>query len=108
MSDEANENSLEDLELRAKPRPVLKLKKSVIIMIAGIALIIIMGALMFAMRPPEIRSVAQKELYNISHKAKPEVLEILPETYEDVVIKLGPPLPGDLGSAVTTIEKTLA
>jgi type IV secretory pathway VirB10-like protein len=92
--------STDDLELRAKPRPVTRVNRKVLIGGTAIVCLALFGAVLFALDPPDWRS-AQKpdELYNTDRKPTAEGLSKLPQSYEDVP-QLGPPLPGDLGDAM--------
>ncbi len=98
----------EDVELRAKPRPVTRINRKVLFGGTGMIVLMLTGAVMVALDPPSWRSAEEaKELYNVSRKPKPDVLAQLPESYADVVPKLGPPNPGDLGKAVVNTERDL-
>jgi type IV secretion system protein TrbI len=94
----------EDLELRAKPRPVTRVNRKVLIGGTAIVCLALFGAVLFALDPPGWRS-AQKaeELYNTDRKPTAEGLNKLPQSYEGVP-QLGPPLPGDLGDAMHKAE----
>lgn len=94
----------EDLELRAKPRPVTRVNRKVLIGGTAIVCLALFGAVLFALDPPNWRS-AQKpeELYNTDRKPTAEGLNKLPQSYEGVP-QLGPPLPGDLGDAMHKAE----
>jgi len=102
----------EDLAIRAKPRPVTRINRRVLYLLSGTGLILIFGATIFALNPPSLfdRGSSGTELYNIDNKPGPEGLDSLPRRYSDLSkppIELGPPLPGDLGSAVVRIERDL-
>ena len=99
----------EELALRAKPRPVTRINRRVLMLLSGTGLLLIFGATIFALDPPNLfdRDRAGTELYNIDNKPTPEGLESLPRRYSDLpkpVPELGPPLPGDLGGAVLDVE----
>ena len=101
-----------DLAIRAKPRPVTRINRRVLYFLSGTGLILIFGAIIFALNPPSLfdRGSGGTELYNIDNKPGPEGLENLPRRYSDLPkppVELGPPLPGDLGSAVVRIERDL-
>lgn len=92
--------SPEDLELRAKPRPVTRVNRKVLIGGTAIVCLALFGAVLFALDPPGWRSVQKpEELYNTDRKQTAEGLSKLPQSYEGVP-QLGPPLPGDLGDAM--------
>jgi len=105
----AEKQNPETLELRAKPRPVTRLNKKALMVVAGGAALIIFGAMSVALKPPRASGGAQrKELYNVDTKPTAEGLEALPKSYADVIPKLGLPLPGDLGGAMLRAEQAVA
>lgn len=94
----------EDLELRAKPRPVTRVNRKVLIGGTAIVCLALFGAVLFALDPPDWRSARKpEELYNTDRKPTAEGLSKLPQSYEGVP-QLGPPLPGDLGDAMHKAE----
>ncbi|MGE3871369.1 MAG: TrbI/VirB10 family protein [Parvibaculaceae bacterium] len=94
----------EDLELRAKPRPITRVNRKVLIGGTAIVCLALFGAVLFALDPPDWRSARKpEELYNTDRKPTAEGLSKLPQSYEDVP-QLGPPLPGDLGDAMHKAE----
>lgn len=96
----------ETLDLRARPRPVTRLNKRVLMILSGTGLILIFAATFYALQPPTQNTANNKQLYNVSHKEQPEQLSNLPETYRDYVPPvLGAPLPGELGGAVLDAEQ---
>jgi len=102
----------EELALRTKPRPVTRINRRVLMLLSGTGLLLIFGAVIFALDPPSLfdRDTAGTELYNVDNKPTPEGLESLPRRYSDLpkpVPELGPPLPGDLGGAVLGVERDL-
>ena len=101
----------EDLAIRAKPRPVTRINRRVLMLLSGSGLLLIIGATMFALDPPNIFGGKDTgtELYNTRNIATADGLDSLPRRYSDVVQTplLGPPLPGDLGSAIVSVEREL-
>jgi len=97
MSEVANNP---ELAIRAKPKPVKRFSRKGLIL-GGTALSAgLFAALAFALQSPEYGdSERPSELYNVSHKPMTDALDALPKTYADMLPKLGPPLPGDLGAA---------
>lgn len=94
----------EDLELRAKPRPVTRVNRKVLIGGTAIVCLALFGTVLFALDPPDWRSARKpEELYNTDRKPTAEGLSKLPQSYENVP-HLGPPLPGDLGDAMHKAE----
>ncbi|HIG21813.1 MAG TPA: TrbI/VirB10 family protein [Henriciella marina] len=94
----------DSLELRGKPRSVRRFNRRALIGLVGAASVIVLGAAAFALRSPDRSGgAAPQELYNTTMKALPDGLNEMPSTYADVKREpplLGPPLPGDLGSAM--------
>ena len=96
----------ETLDLRARPRPVTRLNKRVLMVLSGTGLILIFAATFYALQPPVQNGANNKQLYNVGHKEQPEQLSALPKTYCDYVPPvLGAPLPGELGGAVLDAER---
>lgn len=97
----------EEIELRAKPRPVLRLRKSMVVLGAGGAVVLILGTALIALKPPRLKEATGTELYNVDHRPKPEVLDRLDKARREPPVQLGGPLPGDLGSAIVRTERQL-
>ncbi len=99
----------EPLELRAKPRPVTRFNRKVLIGLAAFVCVVIFAATMIALQPLKLRGAGQgEELINTERKAKAEGLDALPRSYGDLKPpELGPPLPGDIGPPVVRLEKEL-
>lgn len=99
----------EPLELRGKPRSVRRFNRRALISLVGAASAIVLGAAAFALRTPDRSGDGTpQELYNTTMKALPDGLSAMPVTYAEVkqdMPKLGPPLPGDLGSALIGSER---
>lgn len=90
----------EDIELRVKPRPVSRINRKVLIGGTALVSILLMGAVLFALNPPDWRGTHKPdELYNTDRKPLAEELSKLPSSY-DAIPKLGPPALGDLGDAM--------
>ena len=115
----AKSDDPEDLELRAKPHPVARINRKVLILLSGTGLLLIFGATIFALDPPKLfsRNETSRELYQTRNTPKPEGLDALPRRYSDLAktaepelkpkIKLGPPLPGDIGPVILNTEREL-
>ena len=98
----------EPLALRAKPRPVTRFNRRVLIGLAAFVCVIVFAATMIALQPLKLREGQGEELINTERKAKAEGLDALPRSYGDIKPpELGPPLPGDLGPPVVSLEKEL-
>lgn len=101
----------EDLAIRAGPRPVRRINRHVLYLLSGTGLLLIFGATIFALDPPRLfdRTETGRELIRTGNNPTPDGLEALPRRYSDLrpEIELGPPLPGDIGSAVVRREREL-
>ena len=92
-----------DLRLHPQRPPVTRLSRKVLIGLAGVAIIAVLGTVMWALDGR--RSGKQEtgsELYNTEHKTTADELAKLPRDYSGLppgVPPLGPPLPGDFGRA---------
>lgn len=96
----------EALVLRANPRPVVRFKRKLLIGIASAVCVAIFAATWLALGQGGLKSPQFSDnLYSAGHKRTPDQLASLPSSYDK--IKLGPPLPGDLGYAVAEREKSL-
>jgi type IV secretory pathway VirB10-like protein len=106
VSDEADKESPEKLELRARPRPIRRLNKRALMAASAVAALFVAGATIVALNPPHIlKSGERTELYNTDRKQTAEGLSKLPKSYDDLPPKLGPPSPGDVGRAFAESEK---
>jgi type IV secretory pathway VirB10-like protein len=93
------------LRLRSERPPVMRLSRKVLTGLAGVAAIIVSGALIWALYQGNRKSGGGPELYNTENKTTPEGLSTLPRDYAGIVPPpagsgippLGPPLSGDLG-----------
>ena len=74
----------ENLELRARPAPVTRINRKVLIGGAALLLIAIAGIVLIALRPLSFRDPAATELYNVDHKPISDGLAKLPATYDGV------------------------
>jgi len=101
----------EALALRAKPRPVTRINRRVLMLLSGTRLLFVFGATNFALDPPRLfdRNETGRELIRTDNTPTPEGLEGLPRNYGDLPkpVELGPPLPGDLGGAILDKEREL-
>ena len=112
----------EQLTLHTRPRPISRINRRVLLAFSATALGLMVGMVVFALDPPRIFKKGGKaeELYRADNPPKPEGLENLPRRYSDLpgselsksdllkpVPKLGPPLPGDLGTGVLSAENDL-
>jgi type IV secretion system protein VirB10 len=77
----------EALELRARPQPVTRINRRVLIGGAAVVLIVISGLVLLALRPPSLRVSTTEELINVEHKPVTEALSALPTTYDGLPMK---------------------
>jgi len=99
----------EQVALRAQPRPVTRLNRRILAVIAGGVGIAVLGALFWSLRVPERDDLnGADELYNVERVAHSEGLTRLPADYSQLppeVPRLGKPLPGDLGEPILKAER---
>lgn len=92
----------ETLVLRAKPRHVIRIKRNLLIGLAGVGCVVLVGLTWLGLAPSLIRPVTPSvdDKDPEKHKAGlPDQVAGLPKTYADVP-QLGEPLPGDLGKPI--------
>jgi type IV secretion system protein VirB10 len=98
-----------ELRLRHERPPVMRLSRKVLTGLAGVAAIIVAGALIWALYQGNRKPGGGPELYNTERKTTPDGLSTLPRDYAGIsqnatppagIPPLGPPLPGDLGRPV--------
>lgn len=101
----------EDLTLRARPKPAKQIKKRLLFLLSSTGLILISSTVFLALDSPQLldRAGEGKELYRTENHPEPDGFDILPSRYSDLKpqIKLGPPLPGDLGTGIVRAERDL-
>ncbi|MBH1856634.1 TrbI/VirB10 family protein [Stenotrophomonas maltophilia] len=109
---QADKVAPETVALRAQPRPVTRLNRRVLAIIAGGFSVAVLGALMWSLQPQRRGAGEQTELYNVDRVSRSEGLEQLPTDYSQLppalppeVPELGPPLPGDLGPAIVNAQQ---
>ena len=95
------------LALRASPRPVTRLNRRMLAVLAGTLGIVILGATLWSLQPHKRERNPATELYNVDRVSRADSLDQLPKDYTKVVPMakpgvpvLGEPLPGDLGPAI--------
>jgi len=74
----------ETLELRARPQPVTRINRKVLIGGAAVLLLLISGIVLVALMPPSLRIAGPHELFNVDHKPITDGLSKLPATYDGV------------------------
>lgn len=98
----------EAVALRAQPRPVTRLNRRTLAILAGVLAVAVLGAVMWSLQPQRRGAGEQTELYNVDRVSKSEGLDGLPADYSKLpqkVPELGPPLPGDLGPAIVASQQ---
>jgi len=85
------------MRLRAEPPRVTRLSRKMLAAMAGIALLGIGGALIYALQTREAEPGGD-ELYSTENRPTADGLSELPRDYTGPI--LGPPLPGDLGGPI--------
>lgn len=94
----------ETLVFRGTPRRVVRFKRYLLIGIAAIAAIAIFAATWLALgRTHFTFQVSGQEAANIGPKRMPDSIAALPSNYSKV--KLGPPMPGDLGPSLSNARR---
>jgi type IV secretion system protein VirB10 len=78
------EEAPEALELRARPQPVTRINRKVLIGGAAVLLLLISGIVLVALKPPSLRIGSPQELFNVDHKPITDGLSRLPATYDGV------------------------
>ena len=74
----------ETLEIRARPQPVTRINRKVLIGGAAVLLLLISGIVLVALKPPSLRVGSPQELFNVDHKPITDGLSKLPATYDGV------------------------
>jgi len=72
------------LALRARPRPVTRINRKILIGGAAVILLIISGVVLVAIKPPHLRIADARELFNVEHKPISDGLSKLPASYDGV------------------------
>jgi type IV secretion system protein VirB10 len=74
----------EMLELRARPQPVTRINRKVVIGAAAVLLCLISFIVLLALKPPSLRVAGPQELFNVEHKPVTDALSKLSATYDGV------------------------
>ncbi|MEM6898149.1 MAG: TrbI/VirB10 family protein [Pseudomonadota bacterium] len=99
----------ERLKIRSKPKPVTRIKRSVLIVGVGLGILGLVAAMGIALQPPRATDPGdRRELYNTTNTRKPDGLASLPVSYSDMTVPaIGPPMSGDLASTILQAERNL-
>ena len=95
------------LRLRAERPRITRLSRKVLAGASALALLLISGAVVWALRSNRPHTPAPDELYSTDHHNVADGLTTLPRDYAGIprdVPRLGPPLPGDFGRPIITAE----
>ena len=102
-----SDNSAQALRLRTEHPRITRLSRKVLAGGTALALLLISGAVLWALRGKNPHELARDELYSTDHHNVADGLTTLPQDYAAIprdVPRLGPPLPGDLGRPIVTAE----
>ncbi|WP_198084108.1 TrbI/VirB10 family protein [Variovorax sp. E3] len=104
----------ETVALRAHPRSVVRLNRRMLAVGAGTLAAAVLGGTMWSLQPQKRDRNPAAELYNVDRVARADGLDQLPKDYAGVPLAskpappvLGPPLPGDLGSAMAKAQQPM-
>jgi type IV secretion system protein VirB10 len=106
-----NKADPDTLALRASPRPVTRLNRRMLAMLAGTLGTLILGATLWSLQPHQRERNPAAELYNVDRVSRADSLNQLPKDYSKVLMAdkpvptLGEPLPGDLGPAILHAQR---
>lgn len=95
------------LRLRAERPKITRLSRKMLAGGSAAALLLISGAVLWALRSNHPHNPAPDELYSTDHHNLADGLSTLPQDYAAIprdVPRLGPPLPGDLGRPIAAAE----
>ncbi|HDL6990143.1 TPA: TrbI/VirB10 family protein [Yersinia enterocolitica] len=103
----------EQVTLRAQPRPVTRLNRRMLVVMAGCVATALLGATLWSLQTPQRRGASESaELYNVERVSPSEGLARLPADYSQLppaplpeIPLLGEPLPGDLGGPILRAEQ---
>jgi len=99
------------LRLEAERPRITRLSRKALAGGSGLVLLLISGAVLWALRDNHPRNRAPVELYSTDHHNVADGLMTLPKDYAGIprdVPPLGPPLPGDFGRAINMSESQAA
>jgi len=101
------------MALRSPPRPVVRLNRRMLVILAGLLAALVLGATLWSLQPVRRSKDTATELYNVDRVSRAQTLDQLPQDYSKLpspakssVPVLGEPLPGDLGPAMVHAQRT--
>ena len=95
------------LRLRPERPRVTRLSRKMLASATALALVLVSGAVLWALQNNQKRGPAPEELYTTDHHNVADGLGGLPKDYAGIprdVPRLGPPLPGDLGRPIMSAQ----
>jgi type IV secretion system protein TrbI len=107
QSDSPTSMTTGPFRLRPEGPRVMRLSRSVLVGGTALALILICGAVLWALQGDRLRRSTPQELYTTDRPRMADGLAGLPRDYTGVprdVPPLGPPLPGDLGRPIVAAQ----
>ena len=107
LSDSTPLTTAQPFRLRSEGPRVTRLSRTVLIGGTALGLILVCGAILWALQGDRLRSIAPQELYTTDRSRVADGLAALPRDYTGVpqdVPPLGPPLPGDLGRPIVAAQ----
>ncbi len=107
LSDSTPSTTAQPFRLRSEGPRVTRLSRTVLIGGTALGLILVCGAVLWALRGDRLRGVTPQELYTTDRPRVADGLAALPRDYSGVprdVPPLGPPLPGDLGRPIVAAQ----
>ncbi|MGH6706736.1 MAG: TrbI/VirB10 family protein [Sphingomicrobium sp.] len=97
----------ESLVLRARPRPIVRFRRGLIVGISGAATALLLTLTWLALDPPDFQVASTGiERPDLRGEAPRDALANAPSGYGEIP-RLGPPLPGDLGRAILEHQRSL-
>ncbi|UFW51305.1 hypothetical protein BaraCB756_10045 [Bradyrhizobium arachidis] len=105
------EENAQALRLRPDRPQVVRLSRKVLAGGSALVLVLISGAVFWAMQGKRSRNAAPEDLYATDHHNVADQLANLPKDYTEMpkgVPRLGPPLPGDLGRPIVAAQGSLS
>ena len=102
-STSSSDDRAQALRLGAERPRITRLSRKVLASGTALALLLISGAVLWALRSNPPRNLKSDELYSTDHHNVADGLAMLPQDYAGVP-RLGPPLPADLGRPIATAE----
>jgi len=106
-----SDNSAQALRLRTEHPRITRLSRKVLAGGTALALLLISGAVLWALRGKNPHELARDELYSTDHHNVADGLTTLPQDYAAIprdVPRLGSPLPGDLGRPIVTRRRPIS